>query len=131
KDLFKEDFAKRKPADLQALASKLIQAAADTKGDAAGQFVLLRLAAEVAAKGGDASDALQAIDAQAKDFAVNAAALKAQALDGVLRATGGATIDYQAVLDAALPASEEAQAGDDFDAEGRLLHAAQVAAAKL
>src|SRR5439155_25557043 len=42
KDLFKDDFAKRKPADLQALASKLIQQAADTKNDPAGQFVLLR-----------------------------------------------------------------------------------------
>jgi hypothetical protein len=131
KDLFKEDFAKRKPADLQALASKLIQAAADTKGDLPGQFVLLRLAAEVAAKGGDAADALQAIDAQAKDFAVNAAALKAQALDGVLRATGGATIDYQVILDAALPAADDAQAADDFDSAGRLLHAASVAANKV
>lgn len=131
KDLFKDDFTKRKPADLQALASKLIQAAADTKGDLAGQFVLLRLAAEVAAKAGDAADALQAIDAQAKDFAVSAVALKAQALEGVVKATGGAQIDYQAVLDAAMPAADEAQADDDFDAEGHLLHASQVAATKL
>ena len=131
KDLFKEDFAKRKPADLQALAAKLVQQAADTKNDAAGQFVLLRLAAEVAAKAGDAPDALQAIDAQAKDFAVNAAVLKAKALEAILKPIAGAQVDYQAVLDAALPAADEVQTANDFDSEAKLLHAAQVAATKL
>src|SRR5438445_11727192 len=80
KDLFKEDFAKRKPADLQEVAGKLIKQAAETTDDPAGVFVLLRLAQETAAKAGDAGQALQAIDAQAKQFAVNAPALKAKAL---------------------------------------------------
>ena len=130
KNLFKEDFSRRKPADLQALAVKLVQQAADAGADPTARFVLLRLAAEVAAKGGDAADALQAIDVQAKEYAVNAVALKAKALEATLRATG-APIDYQAVLDAALPAADETQAADDFDSEARLLRAAQVAATKL
>ncbi len=130
KNLFKEDFSRRKPADLQALAVKLVQQAADAGADPTARFVLLRLAAEVAAKGGDAADALQAIDAQAKEYAVNAVALKAKALEATLRATG-APIDYQAVLDAALPAADETQAADDFDSEARLLRTAQVAATKL
>ncbi len=131
KDLFKEDFAKRKPADFQALAAKLIQESADAKVGSADQFVLLRLAAETAARAGDAAVALQAVDLQAKDFAVDAPALKAQVLDAALHATGGAQPDFKAVLDAALAAADEAQAAADFDAAAKLLCAAQSAATKL
>ncbi|HVS37840.1 MAG TPA: hypothetical protein VMS17_19940 [Gemmataceae bacterium] len=132
KALFKEEFAKKKAPDVQALAAKMIQQAADAKDDATSKFVLLRMASELAAKAGDAADAVAAIDAQAAEYAVNAPALKARALETALHPTApGATVDAQAVLDAALPVADEAQAADDFDAEIELLHAAQTAATKL
>ena len=92
---------------------------------------MLRLAAETAAKGGDAADVLQAIDAQAKDFAVSAPALKAPALETALRAPGAAAADSQAVLEAALSAADEAQAADEYDAAGRLLRVVAAAATKI
>ncbi len=131
KDLFKEDFAKRKPADRQALAAKLVQETADADNDAPRKFVLLRLASEVAARAGDVAAALHAIDAQAQEFTIDAPALKAVALDAALHATGGAQPDYQAILDAALELADEAKGADDYDAAGRLLHTAQSAATKL
>ncbi len=131
KDLFKDDFAKRKPADLQALAAKLVQETADADNDPARKFVLLRLASEAAARAGDAAAALHAIDAQAQEFAVDAPALKAVALEAALHATGGAPSDCQAILDAALELADEAKAADDYDAADRLLHTAQSAATKL
>jgi hypothetical protein len=130
KQLFKEDFAKRKASDLQELAAKLLKQAGEAKNDDASKFVLLRLAHETAAKAGDAPLALQAIDAQAQEFAVNAVALKAQALDTAARATGGAQVDYSAIVDAAVPAADEAQAADDYDTAARLLHTAETAASK-
>lgn len=130
RDLFKSDFAKRKPADLQELAGKLLKQAGQSGDDAVSEFVLLRLAGEIAARAGDAAQALQAIDAQARDFAVNAPALKSKALSTTMTAGGGASIDYQTILDAALPTADEAEAADDFDSAGHLLRIAVSAAQK-
>jgi hypothetical protein len=130
KDLFKDDFAKRKPGDSRALAAKLTKAAADADGDPVRKFVLLRLAAEAAARAGDSTAALQAIDAQAQEFAVDAPALKADALEAALHATGGAQPDYEAILDAALELAAGAQAADDYGTAVRLLHTARATAVK-
>lgn len=130
KDLFKDDFAKKKATDLQDLAGKLIKQAGDTADDPAGKFVLYRLAIDAAARAGDAGLVLQGVEAQSKDFAVDAAAIKAAALDTTVRSTSG-LVDYQAVLDAALAAADEAQGADNYDTAGRLLRTAQTAAGKL
>ncbi len=76
KDLFKDEYAKKLPADQLALARKLLQNGAETTGDDAAKFVLLKEAREIAVASGDAETALRSVDETAKAFAVDASALK-------------------------------------------------------
>jgi hypothetical protein len=62
--------------DKRALAIKLIGRAKDTKDDAAGRFVMLRLAKDVATQANDGETAFRAIDAMADTFHVDADAMK-------------------------------------------------------
>jgi hypothetical protein len=76
KDLFRDEYAKKSPADQLALARKLLQSGTETTGDDAAKFVLLKEAREIAVIGGDAETALRSVDETAKSFAVDAAVLK-------------------------------------------------------
>jgi hypothetical protein len=76
KDLFKEDYAKKLPADQQALAKKLLQNGIDTADDLVVKFVLLREARDISIAAGDVESALRAADETSKAFAVDSAALK-------------------------------------------------------
>jgi hypothetical protein len=63
-------------AEKQALAKKLIGKANETKDDPAGQFVLLRLAKDIATQASDGQTAFQAIDTMAETFPVDSNAMK-------------------------------------------------------
>jgi hypothetical protein len=80
RELFRDDYAKRAPADVQALAVKLLQQGRETKGDPAGQFVLFQQARELAAQAGDFATALAAAEETEKAYAVDGLAMKAQTL---------------------------------------------------
>src|SRR5207302_3123668 len=58
KDLFKEEYAKRKRADMAALAKTFWRRGLETKDDAAARFVLWREAADLAARAGDLDTAV-------------------------------------------------------------------------
>jgi hypothetical protein len=60
----------------QALARKLIERANGATDDPASQFVMLRLAKDMAAQASDGQTAFQAIDAMAETFRVDANAMK-------------------------------------------------------
>jgi hypothetical protein len=76
KDLFKEDYAKKGPADQAALAQKLIQKGIETNDDPTAKFVFLKEARDVAAAAGDADTAIRAAHEMGKAFAVDGPALK-------------------------------------------------------
>jgi hypothetical protein len=84
KDLFKDEYAKKLPADQLALARKLLQNGVETTGDDAAKFVLLKESREIAVASGDAETALRAVDETAKAFAVDAAALKLAVLGKIV-----------------------------------------------
>jgi hypothetical protein len=86
RELYKEDFARRTPADLQALAQKLLKDGRATTDDPDARYVLLREAKDLAAQAGDTPAALAAADVLAKLYAVDAAALKASTLATLERA---------------------------------------------
>src|SRR5678810_966379 len=69
-EIFKDDFAKKTPADMVALAKKLIAQGEQSDNDAPTRYALLKTAHEVALQGGDGPLALRAIDLLAKSFAV-------------------------------------------------------------
>jgi hypothetical protein len=128
KELYKADYAKRKPQEMLELAAKLTQEAADTKDDPAARFVLLREASELAARAGDATVTLQTVDELAREFDIDVLALKAERLAAVIpAATPTANL---AAAEACLTLLDEALAADDYEQALRLVSLATDAARK-
>jgi hypothetical protein len=126
KDVHKAEFAKKKPADVLALAAKLLQEGIDTKDKPAVRFALLREARDLAARIGDFPLALRAIDETANRFDVDAQEMKLKAVEAGARAAGAPLANVR-VAEAALPLAEEAEDADDFDLADRYLKIAQAA----
>lgn len=80
RELFKEEYQKKTPAQMSELAKKLLSAGRETKDDLITQYVALREAKDVALAAGDMETAMTAIDALTQSFAVDGAELKAAAL---------------------------------------------------
>ena len=81
KEVYGEEWNKAKTAaEKQALAKKLLGKANESKDDPASQFVLLRLARDIATQATDGQTAFQAIDAMAETFQVNSLEMKTAVL---------------------------------------------------
>jgi hypothetical protein len=80
RDLFKDDYAKKSPADQTALAKQLISRGLETANDPGAQYVMLREARDIAAAAGDIETSMRAVDELAKIFAVSPVAFKMAAL---------------------------------------------------
>lgn len=76
KDIFKDEYAKTKPADKEALSKKLAQQAEETKDDAASEYMLWRESALLAAQAGAIHPAIRAIDSLSTHFSIDAVAQK-------------------------------------------------------
>jgi len=80
RNLFEDDFARKKPAEQLALSTKLLDQAKETKDDPAARFVLLREARDLAVQAGDVVQALRIVDVLAREFDVSAPAFKTAVL---------------------------------------------------
>jgi len=80
REIFRDDYARKSPPDQVALAQKLISQGEQRDGETPTRYALLREAQDLAVQGGDAPLALKAIDGLARNFLVNAVALKHAAL---------------------------------------------------
>lgn len=80
RDLFKDEYARKSPADQQGLARKLLAKGSEAKDDANARYVLLREARDIAAGAGDVETSLKAVDELSRAFAVDGVALKLAAL---------------------------------------------------
>lgn len=127
KDLFKDDYARRAPADQQALAQKLFQQGVQTADDPASRFVLLREARDIAAAAGDLDTSLRAVDEIAKTFAVDAVAMKTTIL---AKASSSAKDPETArgIARAYLTLVQQAIRADDFDGAAAAAGKAETAA---
>ncbi len=88
-------------ADKSAVAAEMIEAALKLQDGTADQYVLLKIAREIASGAGEAATALQAAEKQAERFDVSAAKLKAETLLAAAR-QAKATAQHKAVAEAAL-----------------------------
>src|SRR5262249_47220564 len=80
-DIFKDEIAKAKSADVQTkLAAYLIQQGDESGDDPAARYVLYRQARDLAVLAGDPALVLGTIDKLAQHFQVNGLDLKAEAL---------------------------------------------------
>ena len=101
-ELFGTRFRSAKTAaDKAAVAGEMIEAALKLQDGSTDQYVLLKIAREIASGVGDAATALQAAEEQAKRFDVPAARLKAETLLAAIR-QAKATAQHKAVAEAAL-----------------------------
>ncbi len=114
RELFKEDYAKRSPADLQALSKKLLQEALKLQDDPAAKFVFLSEARELSAQAGDVQGALAAIAELERTFEVDGAAQRAAALPVAARSARSPEAG-KAIVDAYLAMIGEKAAANDFE----------------
>lgn len=119
KDVFKDDYAKRTPADRQTLARKLLDQGLQSKDDPKSQFVLFREAREMASQAGDVQTAMTAVDEMAKVFAVEPVGMKQAVLANATKAARSPD-EFQNLARAALRLADAAVAADDFDTAEKL-----------
>ncbi|MDB5310040.1 MAG: hypothetical protein JWO38_4242 [Gemmataceae bacterium] len=121
RDVYKADYAKKKPAEQVELGRKLLKAGAETKDDPAARFVMYKEARDLAVRGGDVGLALDAAAATARAFAVDPVETKYAALDA---AEKSAAVPHKAVVEAALDAADGALQADEYATAARFLRVA-------
>jgi len=127
--IFKDDYAKRAPADRLALAKNLLRQGVETKDDNAARYVLLRDSQDLAARGGDLDTAFRAVDEMCRVYATNPLILK----NGVLAAAAGmprTPEEQKAVAQAYVTLADEACQARQFDLAAKASQSALAAAKK-
>jgi hypothetical protein len=130
KSLFKDDYAKRAPADRLALAKTLLKQGSETKDDNAARYVLFREAQDLAARGGDLETAFRAVDEMCRIYATNALVLN----NAVLAAAAGAPRtpeEQKAIAQAYVTLAEDACQTRHFDLAAKASQAGLAAAKKV
>lgn len=121
--LFKDEYAKKTPADRVALARKLIETAGQTQDDPVSRFVLYREAMDLAALAGDFELALGTVDEVAKAYAVNGPAMKSAILSGAAK-NARTTEEIKGLAALYLRQGEDALAADEMEEADRLIQQA-------
>jgi WD40 repeat protein len=127
---------KSPPSDFAAahsdLARTFLNEAIKTDDYAAGRYVLLERAVDIALLGGDVNTAMQAVDEMAKYFVLPVEGVKQKKVDILLRASEApATSEfYQNLIDGAYQFYLEALDDDDYASAHQLIAAAENAAKK-
>lgn len=129
KEIYRDEYAKKKPADQAALALKLLQEGQENMDNPATKFVLLREARDLAAGAGDVEIALHSIDALDAVFAIDPLDMQVAALDRAARSSGNGAV-MRNIADTTMSLVEERVAADEYEAAGRLLPIAEYAARK-
>ena len=128
-DVYQNEYKQAKtPEKKVEFAKKLIEKAESSKDSPADQFVLLRIARDLAAQGGDSDAACEAVDQIAEAFAVNALEMKVETLTKVAAVV--AKDGQQQVVEAAQAVIDRAVAEDEYDVADRLGKLALAAARK-
>ncbi|HEV3026753.1 MAG TPA: hypothetical protein VG457_04230, partial [Planctomycetota bacterium] len=114
KDIFKEQYAKKAPADRQALAKLLLQQTKDASNDPPALFVMYREAQDIAVQVCDVGTLLEAIDGAAAYFDIDSLALKNTSLAAAGK-NGRSPDDFAALTRATLALVDEFVATDQYE----------------
>jgi hypothetical protein len=112
RSIFKADYAKPSPANLTALAQKLLQQGLETKDDPAARFVLFREARDLAAQAGNSDLSVQAVELMDQFYTIDpiaekfTALLKAEVAARTPDATRALVDHYMHLMDDALSAGQ-------------------------
>jgi len=131
RELFKADFQNTRPEARQALAKKLLAAAAENISDPTARYVLLNEARNLAAQAGDLTLALQATDELSAAFGLKKGEERST-LAARLAAVPNRSPDFaRALLELFTTLADDAEAADDYDAAARYMNMATGLAKKL
>lgn len=135
KDLFKDQYAKKAPADRQALARALLEQARKSAEDPVALWVLYREAQDVAVQICDVRTAMAAIEESARFFDIDSMALKNAALTACGKVARGPE-DLTSLAEALDRLIDELMGADLYDAAEKaatlaLQHARKVNAPRL
>jgi hypothetical protein len=119
KEVYKESYENRDPANLRTLATVLFQEGKEARNDLVARFVLFREASDLAAQAGDIALAFEIVGGMAREYALDPADRKAAVLTAV--AHSDKAPDSKELTEIILDAVDEAVAGDSYEAAGRLL----------
>lgn len=128
KDLFKSEFAARKPDDRAALAKKLLTQGDETTGDPTSSYVLYDQSMALAAGTGDTETAITAADRLGKKYQVDALEVKSTSL-ATLSRTANQPDSLRALATVADQLTQESIDQDNYDAAKRF-NALTLAAAR-
>jgi hypothetical protein len=127
RDLFKDQYAKKAPADRRLLARTLLDQALKSSDDPVAAWVLCREAQDAAIQGFDPRLALESIEASARQFDIDPLPAKATALTTLSKSPRNAE-DSGALAEAWLKLVDEQVAADQYDAADKAAAAAIKAA---
>ncbi len=131
RELYADRFAKAATDDQKsAIAEDMIEMAGKLASGTADQYVLLRIARDVAAQAGDASAAVRAADGLARHFEVEAVAIKGESLLEAGRRADSAK-QQAAVVDVALPLMDQLAKAGEFETAIAICELASRCALKL
>lgn len=122
-EVFKTDYADRRPEGRQALADKLLEQAEDAAAVDASRYVLYREAARLAAGVGDVAAVQRAADQLESLYAVDALALRAELIDAI--ATSARPDAQRQLVEALLDLAERGLEQDNVGAATKALTRAQ------
>ena len=114
KEVYGDEYSKAKtPTEKQALAKKLLAKGNESKDDPVSQFVLLRLARDIATQATDGQTAFQAVDAMAEAFQVDPTEMKTVVLTKIA-AAAQMPAQHKSIAEEALKLVDQAISQDNF-----------------
>jgi len=129
RDIFKEQYAKKAPADRQALARLLLEKTKDAAGEPAALWVMYRDAQENAVGTCDVATALASIEGVATFFDVDPLAMKNAALAAAAK-SAKTPDEFTALAAATLALIDDLVAADQYDVADKAIGAALAHAKK-
>jgi tetratricopeptide (TPR) repeat protein len=129
KEVYKADYARKKPGDLLALAAKLIEEGGKTNDNPAAQYVLFRDTIELACRAGDLMLAMRAVDELEAHFKLDALELKISTLANASQAQS-LPAPMRMIIDSCLALVDDQVDANNYPAATRLLGIAETAAKK-
>lgn len=126
REVFKEEYSKRAPEEMVALAKALLKEGLEPTEDTTTRYVLLREAREIAAKAGDVKTAFRAIDEIGTLFKIDALKMKSSTLSQAAK-KAKTPAELRSLASHYLSLAEDAGDADDYKTASK----AAVSAAKL
>ncbi len=131
REIFKEEFASKKPDERLALTKKLFQSAQEQQGDQLTKLVLLQEARDLALQHGETEVALQSTKQLCAEFQEELGESMVAAFTKLVAVAGRPPVYYQSLLGQAATAITDLQAQDEYDAALRLANMSQALARRL